>query len=340
MSWPKFWNQKSWQAYALMPLSKLVCWEASRRYKHFKLTPSPPSNTDEIKPHRTLVVVVGNLVVGGTGKTPYILWLSQQLKKHNLKFGIISRGYGAKSKLWPKLVTDYSIASEIGDEPFMLYQQIGCPVAVSPVRTDALALLNRKYDLDVVISDDGLQHFALQRDIEVVMIDAQRQFGNGFCMPSGPLREALSRLADVDFSVWNGLDEKDDIPQLETAQKSPARLQLQPVSFCSLNQPDRSLSIEEFVAKYGRRTVSAIAGIGNPQRFFQTLMSLGLKVDGHAFSDHHQFHSIDLEKFPKPLIMTEKDAVKCGRFSQKGWWYLKIAPESDSAIMNAILNKL
>ena len=196
MSWPKFWEKNQWQSLLFLPLSKLVCWEASRRLRHFEN--SPPS-----KQTQAIVVVVGHIVVGGTGKTPFIIWLAKQLKSYDLTVGIISRGYGASQPNWPHWVTKDSLASECGDEPLMLAKQTDCPVAVSPKRVEALSLLNEKASCDVIISDDGLQHYALARDVEVVLIDAKRAFGNGLCLPSGPLREPLSRIEKVDFTVWN-----------------------------------------------------------------------------------------------------------------------------------------
>ncbi len=332
MSWPAFWNQKKWQSYALLPMAKLVCWEAKRRLNRFNQ--NPPKNSS-----KATIVVVGNIVVGGTGKTPFIIWLVNQLEQQGLKVGIISRGYGAESKDWPKLVTDSSHASEVGDEPLMLYKQTSCPLAVSPKRIEALQLLESNYDLDVIISDDGLQHFALPRDIEVVVIDAQRQFGNGYCMPSGPLREPLERIAQVDFTVWNGLDQDQEIPSLEYKQKSAAKMQLRPVKFRSVKNPETELTIDEFIDKYTGLKKTAVAGIGNPARFFNSLNGLDLNVDGHAFADHHAYQLTELDKFAKPLIMTEKDAVKCRQFAKDDWWYLQIEPVSGSKVVDEIIKR-
>jgi len=347
VSWPKFWEKKQWQSIALLPLAKLVCWEAARRPKKFESTAID-------KPTQAVVVVVGNIVVGGTGKTPFIIWLAKQLQQRNLKVGIISRGYGATQQNWPHWVTDQSQAAECGDEPLMLAKQTGCPVAVSPKRIEAIKLLETKTQCDVVISDDGLQHYAMARDIEIVLIDAQRQFGNGFCMPSGPLREPLERIQKVDFTVWNGLESSDTIPVLTYPQQNPSRMQLKPYAFKLVGQPKVELSVAEFLAEYPNLSVSAIAGIGNPQRFFTTLKSMGLKVDGTAFKDHYAYQKEDIEKLvntplntpnnaieQKPLIMTEKDAVKCTQFAktQKHWWFLEVRPECDGKIVEAVVDK-
>ncbi|GAB6070501.1 tetraacyldisaccharide 4'-kinase [Thiomicrorhabdus hydrogeniphila] len=348
MSWPKFWEKKQWQSIALLPLAKLVCWEAARRLKKFE-----SSSTN--KPTQAVVVVVGNIVVGGTGKTPFIIWLAKQLQQRNLKVGIISRGYGAKQQNWPHLVTDQSQAAECGDEPLMLAKQTGCPVAVSPKRIEAIELLASKTQCDVIISDDGLQHYAMARDIEIVLIDAQRRFGNGFCMPSGPLREPLDRIQKVDFTVWNGLDLHDAIPTLSLVQKNPSRMQLKPHTFRLVGEPNTELSVHDFLKKYSNLNVYAIAGIGNPQRFFTTLTSMGLKVDSTAFKDHFSYQKEDIQNIvnaslnkpnnaieQKPLIMTEKDAVKCTQFAktQKHWWYLQVQSECDGAMVEAVVDKV
>lgn len=344
MSWPQFWTRKTWQSYLLFPLSKFVCWEAARRLRHFEDL-QVKSNTRQTP---ATVVVVGNVVVGGTGKTPFIIWLTKQLQQQGLKVGIISRGYGAKSNTWPVWVDSNTQASQCGDEPLMLFKQTGCPVAVSPKRVEALDLLNQKAECDIIISDDGLQHYALQRDIEVVLIDAQRVFGNGWCMPAGPLREPLDRIAKVEFTVWNGLQTPKDIPKLAVEQKAASTMQLKPHRFCSVGNPQNTLSIEAFIEKYPHQSVVAMAGIGNPKRFFETLSQLGFEVKGHEFADHYAYQADDLERLlmttneqtdVKPLIMTEKDAVKCTEFAgqQSDWWYLQVEPECDQSIVDEIV---
>lgn len=343
MSWPIFWIHKKWQSKLLLPLSKLVCWEASRRFK--KSVISPPAKQTQAK-----VIVVGNVVVGGTGKTPFIIWLAKQLTDQKLRVGIISRGYGAKNKHWPYWVTGESTAYECGDEPLMLAKQTGCPVAVSPKRVEAVELLNKKCQCDVIISDDGLQHYALARDIEIVLIDAKRQFGNGLCLPAGPLREPTNRLTKVDFTVWNGLEEGESIPGLLIGQSNPSKMYIKPACFRMVGWPDITLSIEEFIRKYPNKSVHAIAGIGNPQKFFATLESLDLKVDGTGFNDHHAFKKAELLNVvnrssqsieQKPLVMTEKDAVKCTPLaeSEKHWWYLEVSAVCDETIIKEIIQR-
>lgn len=358
MSWPRFWTQNNWQTKLLLPLSQLVCWEASRRYRRFlKVT----SHSRQRQTAATLIVV-GNIVVGGTGKTPFIVWLVSQLKQKGYRVAILSRGYGAKKSHWPKLVERNSNPQEAGDEPVMLAQQTGCLVGVSPQRVEALALLNQQNtEFDFIVSDDGLQHFALQRDIEIVMIDSERQFGNKHCLPAGPLREPMARISEVDFTVWNGLEQTQSFPDLALTPRASYKMQLQAWRFCCVAHPEKTLSIEEFKKRYaldevssqagssskGQRVPScyAVAGIGNPQRFFNSLSQLGINAENKAFSDHHLFSVDDFKGFiedaSKPLIMTQKDAVKCAQFatSAHNWWYLEVAPQCDEALLENIIDK-
>lgn len=341
MSWPSFWKTKRWQSYALWPLSKLVCWEASRRLAKFH-------QSNPHKQSKSIVIVVGNVVVGGTGKTPFIIWLVKQLKAQNLSVGIISRGYGSKNEQWPKWVTRESSPNVVGDEPYMLAMQTGCPVAVAPQRCDALELMSKKTQCDVIISDDGLQHYALPRDIEVAVIDAQRQFGNGWCLPAGPLREPIDRLSKVNFTIWNGIAEQTQIPLLDIVQQNAYAMQLTPACFRLVSQPGISISIDEFLQRYPLKVVTAIAGIGNPQRFFETLEKLDLVVDGVAFDDHYNYQRKDFEKIhkneklpnsSKPLVMTQKDAVKCTQIAQSenDWWYLEVVPTCPDELIQKII---
>lgn len=334
MSWPVFWTENRWQTKLLWPLSKLVCWEAARRLRRFQQTP-PARQT------QATVIVVGNVVVGGSGKTPFIIWLTRQLQSQGLTVGIISRGYGGQSKQWPLLVTADSDPQLVGDEPVLLAKQLGCPIAVSPKRPQAIQRLNSEMPCDVIISDDGLQHYALARDIEVVLIDSQRQFGNQFCLPSGPLREPLSRLSQVDFCVWNGLGKNETFPtKLDT--HAQFKMRLNPLCFRQVMAPENSVPVTAFATQ----TVNAIAGIGNPERFFDTLTDLQLSVSAQPFADHYDYQLADFQGFSdeNPLIMTEKDAVKCTAIAQAhqkaNWWYLEVAPDCDDGLLPAVLQRL
>jgi len=335
MSWPTFWSQNSWQTKVLWPLSKLVCWEANRRLQAFNQS-LPQKQTQAV------TLVVGNLVVGGSGKTPFIVWLVKQLQAKGLSVGIISRGYGGKSKQWPLLVDEHSDATMVGDEPVLLAKQLGVPIAVSPLRIEAVALLEQNHDLDIIISDDGLQHYGLARDIEIVLVDAQRLCGNGLCLPAGPLREPKSRLDLVDFIVYNGQMDMNSEP--EKWQTKSHQMNLQPVCFHQVANPDNILDKHAFS---GQR-VSAIAGIGNPQRFFETLQDLDVEVQGQAFKDHHIYSQQDFAEYDEstPLLMTEKDAVKCQSLARangkqgENWWYLEVAPQADAILFERLLEKI
>lgn len=334
MSWPDFWTHNTWQTKLLSPLAKLVCWEASRRLQKFQQQPP-------LRQTQARVIVVGNIVVGGSGKTPFIVWLTKQLQVQGLKVGIISRGYGGLSKSWPLLVTAESDPGLVGDEPVLLAKQLGCLIAVSPKRPQAIELLNQQAKLDVIISDDGLQHYAMARDIEVVLIDAQRQFGNQFCLPAGPLREPMSRLNQVDFCIWNGLKADKEYPLTSITQAAQFKMNLSPLCFRRVINARETRSVESFA----NQPTYAIAGIGNPQRFFETLQDLNISITEKPFADHYAYRLADFEGFDdeKPLLMTEKDAVKCSEIAKThqktNWWYLEVAPICDEG-SNQLITQL
>lgn len=347
MSWPTFWTQNTWQTKLLSPLAKLVCWEASRRLQRFQQQPP-------LRQTQARVIVVGNIVVGGSGKTPFIIWLTLQLQAQGLKVGIISRGYGGCSKSWPLLVTPESDPRLVGDEPVLLAKQLGCLIAVSPKRPQAIELLNQQMildsqaKLDVIISDDGLQHFAMARDIEVVLIDAQRQFGNQRCLPAGPLREPMNRLNQVDFCIWNGLKADEEYPLISVKpvmQASQFKMYLSPLCFRQVMNASEIRSLESFA----KQPAYAIAGIGNPQRFFETLQTLDISITSQPFADHYAYRLTDFESFDdeKPLLMTAKDAVKCSEIAQThqktNWWYLDVTPicdAGDNQLLTQLLQQL
>jgi tetraacyldisaccharide 4'-kinase len=256
------------------------------------------------------VIIVGNMTAGGTGKTPLVIWLAEYLKKHNFRPGIVSRGYGGSATHWPQQVRPDSDPVMVGDEPIVIARHTGCPVAASPDRYTAVVQLLEHQDCNIIICDDGLQHHALARDIEIAVIDAVRRFGNGRCIPAGPLRESLSRLKSVDMVVSNGKPGHGEYP-MEYAAKS----------LRSLIDPGREIPAESFRGK----TVHAVAGIGHPARFFSMLRSCGMGVIEHEFPDHHRFGRRDIRFGDDlPVVMTEKDAVKCMNFAEEYHWYLEI----------------
>ncbi len=285
-------------------------------------------------------MVVGNITVGGTGKTPFVAELTQLLKEEGLKPGIISRGYGSRSGDYPRLVSVGDDVAECGDEPLMLVQMTEVPVVVDPDRPRGLAWLLEKQYCDVVISDDGLQHYPLHRDLEIVVLDGERRLGNGYCLPAGPLRESASRLKHVDWCVMNG-----DTSGWHGVPVQP--MQLEPGDLVSLAPSGRKLPtkvLQQQCAQKGK-TVHAVAGIGNPGRFFSTLEEMGWKVIRHPFPDHHDYTAADLAFGDNlPVIMTQKDAVKCQRFmsseGQNQFWYLPVEARLDKAFTAALTDQI
>lgn len=364
MSWPDFWITRNWKTRLLQPLARLVCHIAHQRRQAFIVSQSDQS--DQSDKGALPVCVIGNLVVGGSGKTPFIVGLVKAAKQRGLKVGIVSRGYGGKSKVWPQRVGAQSDPSLVGDEPVMLAKTLGeaVPIAVAPKRQEAVRLLSQTTDCDWLISDDGLQHFAMPRQCEIVLIDGARGVGNGYCLPAGPLREPLKHLARVDAVVINGGGQNADVAFLSLTQalncpkpNKIAGMTLQAVKL--VNLIDESCQLELSVLEGSK--VNALAGIGNPQRFFQSLRQLGAQVCAHEFSDHYAFKVNDLEGFVNEknntdpvenicllrrnaLIMTQKDAVKCQpiakQLNAKNWWYLKVESQIDATVLQKIFEKM
>lgn len=257
------------------------------------------------------VVVVGNLTAGGNGKTPVVIWLVEQLQRQGIRVGVVSRGYGGKAESYPLLLDADTTTAQAGDEPVLIYQRTGAPVAVSPVRVDAVKALLAAHDLQLVVTDDGLQHYRLARDKEIVVIDGVRRFGNGWWLPAGPMRERASRLRSVDARIVNGGE----------PQAGEIPMTLRPGEAVNLLTHQR-LPVSAL------QNVVAMAGIGHPPRFFTTLNECGLQpVRTVALADHKALTEADVRALVEPgqqLIMTEKDAVKCRRFAQENWWYLPV----------------
>ncbi len=252
------------------------------------------------------VVIVGNISVGGSGKTPLILALISACKQRGFKPGVVSRGYGGKAPSYPLAVTAETSVAESGDEPLLIARLAQCPVVVDADRNAAVSHLLSHNDCDLVFSDDGLQHYRLHRDIEIVVVDGQRGFGNGRCLPAGPLRESPRRLQQADFIVVNG----DTDAALVSGNIASAQMQIAPRRMTQLNS-GISQSIGQWLTECRVKTVHAVAAIGNPQRFADTLVSLGLEVELHSHDDHKALVAGDLS-FGDDLavIVTAKDAVK------------------------------
>ena len=287
------------------------------------------------------VIIVGNLTVGGSGKTPLVLWLTEHLRKAGKRPGIISRGYGGLAE-GVQAVTANTTSSMVGDEPLLLAQRSGVPVFIGSDRVAAgRALLAAHGDCDVIVSDDGLQHYRLQRLIEIAVFD-KRGAGNARLMPAGPLREPLQRLATATAIVWNSTGDTQSTLDHRFASLPQFAMHLTGQRFTSLTNPDQHCNADDLRNK----RLYAIAGIGNPSRFFSQLESLGLRFEAHPFPDHHSYSQADLA-FAKDgvLLMTEKDAVKCKAIVTQEAWTLpvdaKINNASDgSSLLNLILEKL
>ena len=283
------------------------------------------------------LIVIGNISLGGTGKTPLLITLSQELQKQGFKPGIISRGYGGGAPSYPLAVHSDSDVRETGDEAFLIAEQTDCPVYVDPDRSAALHALLLHEDVDVVLSDDGLQHYKLYRDLEIVVVDGQRLFSNGFCMPAGPLRESMSRLNEVQYIVVNGEPAR-EIPQLATA----STMQLEPRSFVNLVTGEkRPFAGAPF--NMGNK-LQAVSALGNPQRFYALLERLPYQLEAFTFPDHHSFTAADFEQqgidMLQPVVMTEKDAVKCRQFAKNNFWYLSVEVNLESQFVEGLIEDI
>ncbi|WP_110655939.1 tetraacyldisaccharide 4'-kinase [Salinicola halimionae] len=308
----------------LSPLEALYRHVVKRRREAYR------SGRREVWQPPVPVVVVGNLSVGGTGKSPLVAWLVRWLEDNGWRPGIVSRGYGGKADTYPLSVSAETPVAQSGDEPLMLAQQTGVPVAVDPDRSQAARRLLEWSHCDILIADDGLQHYALGRALELVVIDGARGFGNRHCLPRGPLREPLQRLTEVDAMIGNGglgsLSDTDaeGVPRFTMTLsptawrhlKSGVRHPVEPTPF-ALDAP-----------------VAALVGIGHPQRFFNTLDALQIPHHEYAFGDHHRFSAADLPVGPTTVVMTAKDAVKCLDFVDDRCWVLDVEAVPEAAFID------
>jgi tetraacyldisaccharide 4'-kinase len=309
----KFWASRGAIAWLLWPLSLLFAVAVAVRRILYRVRMFRSAHPG------IPVIVVGNLTVGGTGKTPLVIWIAEFLTKNGWTPGVISRGYGGKSEA-PRAATIASDPAVVGDEPILISRRVGCPVWVGPDRVQAAALLRRaEPKVDVLISDDGLQHYRLRRDVEIAVVDA-RGYGNRFLLPAGPLREPLRRLKSVDRVVTTQL-EGDTVHRMTDSRE---------------RQPLKAFS--------GRK-VHAVAGIGDPPRFFRHLEEAGVEVVPHPFPDHHPFTPEDIDEATAshpdlPVLLTEKDAVKLRNAPRPNWWVLPVAAKVDPAFGAWLLGRL
>lgn len=266
------------------------------------------------------VIVVGNLTVGGTGKTPLVIWLAKYLQQQGFRPGIVARGYRGQAKNWPQQVREDSDVASVGDEALLLSQSTSLPVCVGPDRPAAVQALLDHTDCNIVVTDDGLQHYALVRDIEIAVIDGERRFGNGFLLPAGPLREPQSRLKSVDLVVANGNPGAGEFamrvrsPEIRRMTGDQESVPLDSLECCR---------------------VHAIAGIGNPERYFGLLRQQSIAIIPHEFPDHYQFVPDDLDFGDDlPILMTEKDAVKCLRFAKDNYFVVHVEAHPDATFIH------
>ncbi|HEX7954032.1 MAG TPA: tetraacyldisaccharide 4'-kinase [Burkholderiales bacterium] len=320
----RHWYRLSWLSLLLLPLAAAFGSVVAVRRALFR--------AGILASHRmpVPVIVVGNITVGGTGKTPLVLWLSDFLRSQGYAPGIVSRGYGGRGQTMA--VRPGTAADVAGDEPVLLAQRSRCPVWIGRDRVAAAqALLAVNPACDVIISDDGLQHYRLQRDVEIAVTDGSRGIGNGLPLPAGPLRENAGRLAHVDALVVNG----DGVAPVSNVPAFP--MTLEGSVFRNLLNPE---FLQQAAAFHGKR-IHAVAGIGNPARYFDHLRRLGLSFAAHAFADHHAYTQADLEfDESDAIIMTEKDAIKCMRFARENHWVMPVDACVDPRLGRLILEKL
>lgn len=308
-----WYSRKKW-VWLLWPLMALFFIISScRRYLY---TAGFKTST---RPANCFIIVVGNISVGGNGKTPAVLAITEYLIEQGLRPGILSRGYGGSHKDYPHRVSPDDPAERVGDEPKLMGLRSGVPVVIDPDRARGAAYLVDELGVNVIVCDDGLQHYRLQRDMEIVVMD-ERRYGNGYLLPMGPLREGVWRLDTVAMILHNVVEPAHASLLGVSAQQYP--MALVPAHFVNVADPTRRLSAKAFMAQNPQ--VVALAGIGNPQRFFTTLASLGMQVDQtRVFADHHQFSAADVPA--QIVVMTEKDAVKMTDFAHPDCWYLQVS---------------
>ncbi len=307
----------------LLPLSALFCWVAGQRRE--RLTAQQTRVTAP-------VLVVGNIAVGGTGKTPLTIALAQCLTDAGYHPGIVSRGYGSHpEKKMVRSVTRHNQAVDVGDEALLMAVRTGLPVVVGVNRVRAVHYLLDNHNCDVVLSDDGLQHYRLARDLEIAVIDGERRCGNGYCLPAGPLRERPERLQTCDFIVVNG--------KKSQATAGEYTMQVQGNTLYALHGTQ-----QQALSGLAGQSVHVVTAIGNPQRFFNSLQQAGIDCQAHLYPDHHLFKPEEI-RFDdrKPVLMTEKDAVKCRQFTPDTGvdvWYLPVSAELDAVFVAAFLQRV
>lgn len=319
----KAWFEKRWWVWCLAPLTLLFFLVSHTRRLLFKF-----GFKTSTKPN-VPVIVVGNISVGGNGKTPVVIALCHYLQKQGFSPGIVSRGYGGDCATFPHIVTDFDSSHVVGDEPFLMRQRLKVPVVIDPIRARGAEMLTQGAaapKCDVIVCDDGLQHYALARDIELVVVDGTRGHGNGYLLPMGPLREGEWRLNTVDAVIVNG----------GVAKGAEVPLVLEPSALVNVRNPEKTVPLSDV-----SKPVLAFAGIGHPERFFTTLANQHVLISqALSFPDHHYFDKNDIPEYEGMVVMTEKDAVKCREIAKENWWYLPVEGKLPAEFLNQISNKL
>ena len=288
------------------------------------------------RPQWPPLVVIGNITVGGTGKTPLVIALVKLLQEQGLRPGIVSRGYGGNADQQAMEVIDTSSVQEVGDEAVLIRRSVSCPMFVDRNRVRAVQALIARHDCDIILSDDGLQHYAMPRQMEIVVLDGARMLGNGLLLPAGPLREPARRLREVDHVILNGPIPANVAALTDTPRSS---MQLRPRAWINLRTGDR-IALDTLV-RAAEEPLHALAGIGNPERFFNSVRELGYDPLCHPFPDHYQYDAQDL-RFSEDatVVMTGKDAVKCERFAGPNYWYLAIEAQLEPEFEQYFLQRV
>lgn len=325
-SWLQQWLERVWYQngkgrFLLLPFTALYC--TVNQYQRRKQTRNLPKFPCSI-------IVVGNITVGGTGKTPLTIYITKLLQEKGYKPAIITRGYGGKAATWPQKVSAETDPELVGDEAVLMAKRTAVPVMAGANRLDSIQQLLDLNDIDVIVSDDGMQHYKMPRDIQIAVIDATRMLGNGYCLPAGPLREKKERLDDCDFVVLNGGS---------NAKQPWFSMSLQGNILINL-KTNQTISLSDF----NHTRVNAVTGIGNPKRFYKTIEQGGLTLNTISFPDHHSYIESDLYfQNDYPIIMTEKDAVKCKAFAntiKNDIWILPIDAEFDPTFDKQLIDTL
>jgi len=337
----EYWKTLNWFSVLLFPLSLIYCLIIKIRKYCYQFGYCQSSL------FQVPVIIIGNITVGGNGKTPLIIQLLEEFKNKGYKPGVVSRGYGAiNSDLDSGKVLSVNLknnAKSYGDEPWMIAKKTNCPVVVGQKRALAVEHLINNFDCNIVLSDDGLQHYAMSRDIEICVVDNSKYFGNNLCLPAGPLREPKSRLKQVDYIVYHNTKRLKTSTIIADDVNKNLLMQLDFELIYPLDsflQMDSSTKITS-ITDYKNKTVHAIAGIASPERFFEQLRMYGVKVIEHPYADHYQFSQSDLEFDDEfPVLMTEKDAVKCFALKHKNCSYISVKATLSMDLVGSIIAKL